>query len=316
MLGCGYTAVGIVSGVPPETALLGGGLCGLSGMLPDLDSDTGIPLRESMAFAAAIVPALLLDRLRSFNLDHDQIILCVAGMYFAVRFGVTKLIAGRTSHRGMFHSIPAALIFAGMAFWICKNPEVTIAMRYFKAGGVFLGVMSHLVLDEIYSFEVKKGRVRVKRSFGTALKFWGKDSYSNFSTYAKLAIVIGLILGEPAMMERLEGRSPTIASTIERIKHEYFGEGGKATAVFDSLQQQFQGAAPTQFGQPGIQPINPQYAPEYFPPNQQPPVSPFSAAPGGYIERPIEPADNGQPFFQPGVNYFEANANPPPPAPR
>lgn len=295
ILGCGYTAAGFSLGMPLETAIVGGGLCGLSGMLPDLDSDTGIPLRESMAFAAAIVPALLLDRLREMNLRHDQIVLAVAGLYFFVRFGVTKMIAGRTSHRGMFHSIPAALIFAGAAFVICKMPDVTL--RYFKAGGVFIGVMSHLVLDEIYSFQVKKGKIRVKRSFGTALKFWSKDTYSNFSTYTKLAIIVVLILSEPAVMERLDGRSPTLATTIERIKQEYFGIGGKAASAVDALQQRFQ-AAPAD-GQP---------------------VNPFRQPQAGYTEAPREPPpgvrDDYQGYFQPGVNYFEANADQPPDVPR
>ena len=216
VIGCGYAAVGSSMGIPLETALIGGGLCGLSGMLPDLDSDSGIPLRESMAFAAAVVPMLLVDRLRTLGLGHDGIVFTAALMYFLVRFGVAKMIARRTKHRGMFHSIPAALIFAGAAFLLCDWGEIT--MRYYKAGGVLLGVMSHLLLDEIYSIEWKGGRWRLKKSFGTAIKFWSKDTYSNISTYAKLGVIVMLILGEPAMMERLERRSPAIANTVRQIQ--------------------------------------------------------------------------------------------------
>ena len=50
-------------GVPWPTCVLAGGLCGVSGMLPDIDSDSGRPLHESMAFAAAVVPMMLLHRL-------------------------------------------------------------------------------------------------------------------------------------------------------------------------------------------------------------------------------------------------------------
>src|SRR5512145_1225699 len=60
LLGCGYAAGGHAAyGVPLDTALVAGAMCGLAGMLPDLDSDNGVPLRETMAFTAAIVPMLL-----------------------------------------------------------------------------------------------------------------------------------------------------------------------------------------------------------------------------------------------------------------
>ena len=63
LLGCGYAGVGLVHfGMRPDTAILGGALCGFSGMLPDLDSDYGVPLRETMSFTAAVVPMLLLHR--------------------------------------------------------------------------------------------------------------------------------------------------------------------------------------------------------------------------------------------------------------
>lgn len=341
VIGCGYAATGLAMGVSLETAILGGGLCGISGMLPDLDSDTGIPLRESMAFAAAIVPALLLERIRAFNLSHDEMVLMAAGLYFFVRFGVTKLIAGRTSHRGMFHSIPAALIFAGTAFLVCGGANINI--RYFKAGGVFLGVMSHLVLDEIYSFEVKRGKMRIKRSFGTAMKFWSKNTYSNFSTYAKLAIITIMILSEPAVMQRLDGRSPTIASTIrqwqdqlsvwksetvaplvEFQKNEQIGHFSTSPKMFagsnrDPGNPTAPGQMPEQIvvdqagQQSALYPQRQQYPPPYQQqyPAQQYQTQTYQAQPQ-YL-RSAPPAlsrygnQNGQ--FQPGENFFEAQQN-------
>jgi membrane-bound metal-dependent hydrolase YbcI (DUF457 family) len=232
MLGCGYTAAGYAMGVPLDSALVAGGMCGISGMLPDLDSDTGIPLRESMAFAAAVAPALLRERLEKLHITHDQMILIGAALYFLVRFGATKMIAHRTSHRGMFHSVPAALIFAGMAFLVAGGDNVNL--RYFKAGGVFLGVMSHLLLDEIYSFEVKRGRLRVKKSFGTAIKFWSKDTYSNFSTYAKLCVVIVLIFSETAVLKQSGHPTPTLANTYQQLRDWW----GRPPSAADPTPQQ------------------------------------------------------------------------------
>ena len=75
-------------------------------------------------------------------------------------------------------------------------------IRAFKAGAVVAGFMSHLVLDEIWSINVRSGRLNIKRSFGTAIKFWSKDRWANYSTYVKLAIVALFAIGDPMLMER------------------------------------------------------------------------------------------------------------------
>jgi hypothetical protein len=131
--------------------------------------------------------------------------------YLYVLFRLARLLMRYTVHRGMFHSIPALLIFTGAAFLICGSTN--LHLRYFKAGGVFLGVFSHLILDEIYSVQWASGRWRFKSSFGTALKLWGDSAWGNLSTYAKLAIVVVMILSEPMIMERYGQLSPIVVNS-------------------------------------------------------------------------------------------------------
>lgn len=206
VLGVGYTGAGLYLGMPVESALVAGGLCGIGGMLPDIDSDSGIPFRESMGFAAAIAPMLLLDRFQQLGLNYEQLVLATGAIYLFVRFGVARLLARYTVHRGMFHSLPAVAIFTGIAFLLCGSSD--LQLRYFKAGGVFIGVMSHLMLDEFYSIDWR--RARLKKSFGTALKLWGSDWWSNISTYGKLILIVLMILGEPMVMERYGTISPVV----------------------------------------------------------------------------------------------------------
>ncbi len=208
LLGVGYTGAGLWMGLPIESSLIAGGLCGIGGMLPDIDSDSGIPFRESMGFFAAIAPVLMLDRFREVGLNYEQMVLISGAMYLFVRFGIARLLARYTVHRGMFHSLPAAFIFAAVAFLVSGCND--LQLRYFKASGVFLGVMSHLVLDEIYAVEWARGRWRFKKSFGTAMKLWGKSGWANVSTYAKLVVVVLMILGEPMVMERYGQLSPVV----------------------------------------------------------------------------------------------------------
>jgi len=201
VLGIGYGGAGFLFGVPDESCLIAVGLCSISGMLPDLDSDSGVPIRETMAFLAAVVPMLLIDRFRQLHLNPESMVLAGGSIYVLIRFGLAALLKRYTVHRGMFHSIPAAFIFAGLAFMICGCED--FRLRYFKAGAVLLGFMSHLVLDELWSIEWYHGRMRFKKSFGTALKFWGESTWANVSTYAKLLLVLAMILSEPSVMKKL-----------------------------------------------------------------------------------------------------------------
>lgn len=204
MLGVGYAGTGMMWGVPIDTSLVAGTLCGVSGMLPDIDSDSGVPIRESLSFLAASVPLLLFERLQSLGLEHDAMILVGIGSYILIRFGFASFLKKHTVHRGMFHSVPAALLFAELAFLFCGG---TLEVRYFKAGAVMLGFMSHLLLDEIYSIDLSRGIPRLKKSFGTAIKFWGKDMAGNISVYVKLILVTAAVMGEPAIMQKI-GQPP------------------------------------------------------------------------------------------------------------
>jgi hypothetical protein len=196
LMGAGYGgAAYFMYGVPWSTCALAGGLCSVSGMLPDIDSDSGTPLRESMAFAAAVVPLMLLRRFQHLGMSHELMILSGAAVYLLIRFGLSALLKRYTVHRGMFHSLPAAAVFGEIAFLLASGDE--LPLRLFTAGAVVLGFLSHLVLDEIYSIEWHHGLPRLKSSFGTALKLFGHDTWANLSVYAKLALLTAVILYEP-----------------------------------------------------------------------------------------------------------------------
>ncbi len=205
VLGAGYGAAAYAwYDVPLSTSLLAGGLCGVSGMLPDLDSGSGRPLRESVAFAAAVVPMMLLERLRTFGLTPELLVLIGAGSYLLIRFGLGWFLKKFTVHRGMFHSLPVAGVFFLIAFLLASGQEV--ALRWYKAGGVLLGYLSHLGLDELYSLEWVRGRWKLRRSFGTALKLWGSHAWSNLLSYGVLGLLVVVVFFEPAWMEDVQRR--------------------------------------------------------------------------------------------------------------
>jgi hypothetical protein len=337
LLGTAYAGFGYAHGMPPDCAMMAGAMCGFAGMLPDLDSNAGVPLRETMSFTAATVPMLLLNRLASLGLRYDEMAIIAVAIYFFFRFGVANMIRKYTVHRGMFHSIPALLIFGGVAYLICGGADPVA--RYFKAGGVMLGYLSHLVLDEIYAFEWKGGRWQIKNSFGTAMKLWGDDGWSNFSTYGKLFGVGAMILGEGNVMQRIQTVNPQLAQTIQQLEQQYPELTAQLSSVASAARAQVvagnnpyaasgpssfppsqgapfpqQGYAQQNLPQPGYQqqpyqqpgaPV-PGYTPQTYPagtiPNQSPQPGGFFPSQQPYSVQPPSPGPQPQ-FQQPAANY-------------
>lgn len=185
VVGVGYAIVGdTVFHLPLSTCAIGGGLCAISGIMPDLDSDHAVPARETLSFLAAVAPMLLFYRFHFEGLATEHMLLFGAPLYLMIRFGFGQMLKASV-HRGMFHSIPAAII-AGLIAYVLCDTGVSVG-RDFKAVGATIGYLTHLILDEIWAVELVGGRLHLKKSFGTAMKLFGNTSPANASTWSLLA---------------------------------------------------------------------------------------------------------------------------------
>ena len=137
---------------------------------------------------------LMIDRFRDLGLSHEAMALAAMLVYIAIRFVAVEFFKRYTVHRGMWHSIPAAFSAGLLAYLVmpCQSESV----RVYKSMAVVIGFLVHLTMDEIWSIDIKHG-FRLKKSFGTALKFFSGDLLANVSVYAKLALLIYLVLGRP-----------------------------------------------------------------------------------------------------------------------
>ena len=198
--GAVLAVAGYQAGMPLTTCVLTGGLCSVSGMLPDLDSDSGRPLREATTLGAAVVPMLMVDRFQKLQMSDESMVLAAAAIYLTIRFVIAEIFRRYTVHRGMWHSLPAAAIVGMVAFLIMSSEDISI--RMFKTTGVVLGFLSHLILDEIWSIEFRRGKYNFKQSYGTAMKLWGNSRGANFATYAKLLAIAVLVYHDQDFMER------------------------------------------------------------------------------------------------------------------
>lgn len=198
VVGIGYGVYGHWQGAPLETCVLAGGLCSVAGMLPDLDSDSGRPAREMFPFVAALVPGLMNDRFKQWELSNTWIAVATGGIYLGIRFGVGALFKRFTVHRGMWHSVPACLIAGLLTFLACSQQE--LMLRIYLAVAVMLGFTVHLGLDELWSVSLSTTKIGLKSSWGTALKFFDDKLGPNLVTYGLLLLCGAAVYGDPMLM--------------------------------------------------------------------------------------------------------------------
>jgi len=205
---------GYKAGMNIDTCAVAGTLCSVSGMLPDLDSDSGRPLREATALSAAVVPMLMVERLQRLQLNHDTMVLIAIIAYIAIRFLMAEMFRRYTVHRGMWHSLPAAATCGMLAFLVVSSED--IGVRIFKTSAVVLGFLSHLILDEVWSVDFKRGSYKFKSSFGTALKLWGNRRSASIGAYGMLLLVSFLVYQDQGYMARYQ-MNPNVPHTFSEL---------------------------------------------------------------------------------------------------
>jgi membrane-bound metal-dependent hydrolase YbcI (DUF457 family) len=190
-LGAGYAVALWYSGAEPTRVLLAGALCGVAGMLPDLDSDSGKPRRELFGVMAALLSFVLLHRLHRAGVSGEGSILLAGAIYLGARWGAAWLFHHLSVHRGMFHSLPAAVVAAEIMFLAHDAPERS--GRLMLAGGVFVGYVSHLVLDELYSVNAEGQHLRFNKAAGSALKVASRSVAATLVAWSLVGVLAYLV---------------------------------------------------------------------------------------------------------------------------
>ena len=135
--------------------------------------------------------------------------------YAAIRYGGALVLGKLSVHRGMFHSIPALWIAAELAFLGYKSDLVNVKLLI--AGGVALGFLSHLILDEMYSVEWSGIRVRLNKSAGSAFKLVGKKFAPNLVTYALLVVLTYATLVEMQLLDEPGADGDLLRQAVEDV---------------------------------------------------------------------------------------------------
>ena len=86
------------------------------------------------------------------------------------------------------------------------------------AGGVALGFLSHLVLDELYSVEFSGIRLRLNQAAGSAFKLFGKSVLPNLIAYSLLAALTYTILIDVGILNEpnVAGKAGLLRQAVEQ----------------------------------------------------------------------------------------------------
>jgi hypothetical protein len=154
--------------VPPAETPVLLGLGTLGGLLPDVDSERSVPIRIGFNLLAFTLAFLTMFQFAG-RYTVAELALIWLGVFLTVRYLVLELFNACTTHRGIFHSVLAALFFA-LGTVSLSHHLFGRAPHLAWLHGAFIGMgyLIHLTLDELFSVDLLNRRLKL--SFGSALK--------------------------------------------------------------------------------------------------------------------------------------------------
>lgn len=192
ILASGALIIGLAN---PVEAVICWGLGTLGSLLADIDADNSIPTRVAVGLLAITIAFAII-----FFLDHKGLALIyLLGIWFVsfilLRFLIFAIVTKITVHRGLFHSVPAAMFWGlgivAIATYVLNQPP----QRAWLVGSFgTLGYLVHLLLDEVYS--VDWDNQRIKRSFGSAFKLWYSANWGGI--IALYIVCVGMYFINPS----------------------------------------------------------------------------------------------------------------------
>ncbi|MDD5273252.1 MAG: metal-dependent hydrolase [Methylovulum sp.] len=151
----------------------------VGGLLPDIDASNSRPVRLLFTVLALMAVSLVAQVLQHHYPAYWVLGAAIAA-YPLTRYGLFALFNRFTKHRGVFHSVLAAVFFALMTTNITHYLlHWSILQAWLNGAFIAFGFIVHLLLDEAYSVDLSNKRL--KKSFGTALKlFHYRDLSASF----------------------------------------------------------------------------------------------------------------------------------------
>lgn len=172
--GLAATSLLVAEQADPPAVLLYLMLAIIGSVLPDIDADTSTPLQVAFTFFAILFAFLALFRLAPY-LSVIELVVTWFLVFLFFKLAVFALFIRITVHRGIFHSLPAAIFFGFLTTLTLSHAfQLSDKVAWLAGGFVLLGCVTHLLLDELFSLNLL-GVGGVKHSLGSAFKLYSTD---------------------------------------------------------------------------------------------------------------------------------------------
>ncbi len=193
----------------------------IGSILPDMDSDSGLPVKVIFGLYAYFTAAITIFYLNELDASIYFKIFLPAASFVFINTTLLKFFKKQTIHRGIFHSVPALFILFFVILLIADTTHLKTIEKFVLALSVTVGYFSHLFLDEIYSINMftKRSRSRsqskkkfslkkylkknfsFKRSFGTALELGFRQRRKYPAIIAYIVLVVLFYFSYPILLK-------------------------------------------------------------------------------------------------------------------
>lgn len=165
---------------------LGLGLIG--GILPDLDSDNSKPVQIAFKMLSIFIPLIIVLLIAS-NIAVLYMLILWLMSTLLLHLVLFKMFLSMTTHRGLIHTLPMGILFGELtALFAYGILDADAKFSLISGFFIFFGFMVHLSLDELFS--VNALGLRMKKSFGTALKLYDKNNKTgSLILYASIVVL-------------------------------------------------------------------------------------------------------------------------------
>ncbi|MFT7054238.1 MAG: hypothetical protein ACJAU1_001797 [Psychromonas sp.] len=168
----------------------------IGGLLPDVDADnsTSLDIVFNIFSVVAVLMVLYYITGEHFREIHFIELLAIPlAVYGIIKWLIRPIFEKITVHRGSCHSLLFLLMCALLTIqftWVFNDNYLTKSSlhAWLSGGFILFGGLIHLLLDEIYSVDLSN--LKIKRSFGTALKI--ADFRNKSATLMMLTAIIAL----------------------------------------------------------------------------------------------------------------------------
>ncbi|HWQ60606.1 MAG TPA: metal-dependent hydrolase [Candidatus Fimivivens sp.] len=164
----------------------------LGSVLPDIDSDSGVPFHVTFGSLSLVSGALVfLSFSKDPSIGWQGAALRALGVTAFVWIVVGAIFRRFTRHRGMAHSIPGALLSGLATFFLASRYSFGDADAFLLGTAITAGYLVHLILDELWAAVNFHGKpFHPNAALGSALKLFSDSMPVNVAVYGAILFLL------------------------------------------------------------------------------------------------------------------------------